>query len=299
MSNSTQQFTITDADAPARLDRYLADQLSLSRSLVRKLVEAGAITINQRSVVKPGLTLEVGDLVVVDDRLLNRSQTVLPNPEIKIPVLYADDDLLIVNKPAGMGVHPLDPMQTTTVLNGLVADYPQIQNVGEGKLRSGVIHRLDLDTTGTLMVALTNTGYERGRNAITAKNHTLKRYRAIVHGKIRKDSAKLAKHLIIAQHQPAKVKVLTEPQPQSRLCTMSFTLMRQMDNTADISIDLQTGFLHQIRAMMADIGHPVVGDTLYGSPESNTRTLLHAQRIKFDDIDVIAPIPDEMKHAAD
>ena len=80
---------------------------------------------------------------------------------------------------------------------------------------------------------------------------------------------------------------------------MSFALMRQMDDVADISIDLQTGFLHQIRAMMANVGHPVVGDTLYGSPVANTRTLLHAQRIKFDDIDVIAPIPDEMKYATD
>ncbi|MAX27319.1 MAG: hypothetical protein CMJ19_22710 [Phycisphaeraceae bacterium] len=299
MSNSTPSFSITEANAPARLDRYLADQLKLSRSQVRKLVEAGAVTINDRSVARPGITLEVGDHVVVDDRLLNRSQTVLPNPDIKIPVLYADDDLLIVDKPAGMGVHPLDPTQTTTVLNGLIAQYPQIQDVGEGKLRSGVIHRLDLDTTGTLMVALTNAGYERGRNAITDKRHTLKRYRAIVHGKLKKESAKLAKHLIIAQHQPAKVKVLSEYTPQSRLCTMSFALMRQMDDVADISIDLQTGFLHQIRAMMANVGHPVVGDTLYGSPVANTRTLLHAQRIKFDDIDVIAPIPDEMKYATD
>lgn len=299
MTQTPSIFNLPDDSQPVRLDRYVADQLAQSRAQVRKLLEAGAILLNHQTIDKPGTMLQPGDVIQIDNRILEQSQNITPNANLHIPVLYENDNLLIVNKPAGLGVHPLNPQQTDTVLNGLITQYPQIQGVGEGALRSGVVHRLDVSTTGTLIIALTTQGYNIGRRAITSKEYTLKRYRAIIHGKPKRDTMAVHRNLIIAQHQPAKVRVIKDPTTQSRPCSMRYALIRAMKETSDISIDLFTGFLHQIRVMMADLGHPIVGDTLYGSTRDDCRVLLHAQRLKFGDIDVTAPIPDEMKNAFD
>ena len=299
MTQTPNIFVLPDDADAVRLDRFVADRLGQSRAQVRKLLDAGAVLLNSQSIDKPGTLLQSGDVIQIDPQILEQSQSIAPNPDLHIPVLFENANLLIVNKPAGIGVHPLNPQQTDTVLNGLITQYPQIQDVGEGSLRSGVIHRLDVTTTGTLMIALTKQGYNIGRRAITSKQYTLKRYRAIIHGKPKRDTQTLHRNLIIAQHQPAKVRVIADPTTQSRSCSMSYAVIRSVKNMSDISVDLQSGFLHQIRVMMADLGHPIVGDTLYGSTRDDCRVMLHAQRIKFDDIDVIAPIPDEMKNALD
>lgn len=297
MTNDQTTFIVTLELDQTRLDRYIADELSLSRNQVRKLLEAGAITVNDQIADKAGMHLCAGNRVVVDQQTSQQLHTVIPNDQIDIPILFQDNDLLIVNKPANMGVHPLGPQENNTVLNGLIAKFPQIQGVGEGGLRSGIVHRLDLQTTGTLMIALTDIGYRYGRKAITDKQYTLKQYRAIIHGKPLVNDLLLHRNLIISQHKPAKVSVIRDANPQSRHCSLAYQLLYTVGPDSYVQVDLYTGFLHQIRVMLADLGHPVLGDTQYGSPMTDRPILLHAYRLKFGAMDVIAPIPDEMKHA--
>jgi 23S rRNA pseudouridine1911/1915/1917 synthase len=297
--DTPEPLTILRHDAGSRLDRFVADRLSLSRNQVRRLLELGAVILNGKSVDKPGTLLSLEDQLIINTDKSEQLHTITPNDQIDIPILHEDANLLVINKPAGIGVHPLNPQQTDTVLNGLIARYPQIQGVGEGSLRSGVVHRLDVCTTGTLIVALTQQGYNIGRRAVTSKEYTLKRYRAIVQGNVFGDGQTLQRYLAVTAHQPAKVSVVTEDHPQSRLCKMSYRVINRLKDACDISIDLQTGFLHQIRVMMADKRHPIFGDELYGSICPASRVMLHAQRLQFGSVDVTAPIPDDMKHVLD
>lgn len=299
MTQNPQQFNITLEESGTRLDRFVADRLSLSRNQVRTLLSLGAITLNDKPIDKPGTILEPNDQLQIDHGKSEQLHTITPNDLIDIPILFENDNLLVVNKPAGIGVHPLNPTQTDTVLNALITRYPQIQNVGEGGLRSGVVHRLDVCTTGTLIVALTKQGYNIGRSAITSKEYTLKRYRAIVQGNPLCEGRMLQRYLAVTSHQPAKVAVVKEDHFQSRLCKLSYKVLRQFKDASEITVDLQTGFLHQIRVMMADQKHAILGDELYGSTIAAPRVMLHAQRLQFGTVDVTAPIPDDMKYVLD
>lgn len=297
MTNDQHIFVVTLELDQTRLDRYVADELSLSRKQVRKLLDAGAISVNDQTADKAGMHVYAGNRVAVDQQTSEQLHIIVPNDQIDIPILYQDNDLLIVNKPANMGVHPLGPHDDNTVLNGLIAKFPQIQGVGEGGLRSGIVHRLDLQTTGTLIIALTDIGYRYGRKVITDKEYTLKQYRAIIHGKPRDNDLVLHRNLVISQHKPAKVSVIQDATPQSRHCSLAYQLLYAVGENSYVQVDLYTGFLHQIRVMLADLGHPVMGDTQYGSPLADSQIMLHAYRLKFGTTDVIAPIPDDMKHA--
>ncbi|MBL4701202.1 MAG: RluA family pseudouridine synthase [Phycisphaeraceae bacterium] len=299
MTDVKHTYKVSSDCIDMRLDRYVANLLSLSRKQVRELITIKAITINDITADKAGTLLAVDDHVQVDPNKAQQLHTITPNPDLDIPILFEDEELLIVNKPPNMGVHPLGPLQTDTVINGLLAKYPQIQGVGEGGLRSGVVHRLDVDTTGTLIIALTDTGYQIGREAITDKQNTLKQYRALVHGKLPHDEQAVHRNLVMAQHKPARVKVIKNATIESRHCSLRSRVLETFKNASYIEVDLQTGFLHQIRVLLEHLGNPILGDTLYGESNDLPRCMLHAHHIQFGIVDITAPIPEDMNHALD
>ena len=277
-------WRVTQTGIGARLDRWLADRAQVSRAQVRRWLDAGAVCVDGHAVASKqgGITLRVGQYVTVEPPA---SCWVAPD-HAPLDVLTEGPDWVAVNKPAGVPVHPLLPDEAGTLLGWVAARFPDVMNVGdEGELRSGVVHRLDTGTTGVVLFALSNPRWHQLRQAFT--EHTArKRYRAIVAGRLSHDGQQ-EMSLKVAQHRPAKVVVTNPQQPGSRRCSLAWRVCQHTEHTTQLEVDLHTGFLHQIRVMLAAMGHPLLGDRRYATPPITAlapRPMLHAASIEVADI---------------
>ncbi len=289
------------ARAGARLDLFLAAELSLSRGQVRRLLERGAVRLDGRVLELADKGREVpasGALEVAAWR--PAGDEVIPPARGAGPAVLAEGaGWLAIDKPAGMPVHPLREDEHDTVLGHVVARWPQVQGVGEGGLRSGVVHRLDVDTSGVLLVGTEASTWDRLRGAF-ARHAVCKTYRAIVRGRLDtaergREGLRMEVPLVVARHRPAHVRVARpEEVRRGRARTMRQTV-RTLDLLEDatlVEVRPETGFLHQIRASLADLGHPLLGDHRYADDDTAQRAsrhMLHAARIEFDEIDVSSP----------
>jgi 23S rRNA pseudouridine1911/1915/1917 synthase len=282
-----------------RLDRFLASRLALSRARVRHLLEVGQVVHAGRPLGladKSRLT-RAGEEFHVLGTLRASEERPEPRPDLPLALVVEGAGWLVVDKPAGRGVHPLRSDQRDTVLNAVVARHPEIVGVGEGGLRSGVVHRLDVDTTGALLFAFEQDAWRRLRGAF-ADHRVEKRYLALVVGRFERARA-VELTLAIARHTPARVEVV----PSGRRCRMHVAPLALYADSTLVDVALETGFLHQIRASMAHLGHPVVGDPDYGGTVGAAaavtgacgagRPMLHARRLAVDEIAAeVAPPPD-------
>ncbi|MFK7790597.1 MAG: RluA family pseudouridine synthase [Phycisphaeraceae bacterium] len=245
-----------------------------------------------------GDILSAGDTITLIAAYAH-GETPLADDSLEIEVVSEGDGWLVIDKPAGVPVRPHALDEMGTVLNAVVARYPQIIGVGEGGLRSGIVHRLDTDTSGTLMVATQQYAWERLRGAF-AEHQIQKRYTALVQGEIDGEGV-TRRHLRVAAHQPARV--LVEPEAggsgDARLCSLGWQVVERFGDRASlVEVDLHTGFLHQVRVMMAELGHPVIGDTTYGKDTLSIqapRQMLHANSLSLGAIHAEAPIPSDMQ----
>jgi 23S rRNA pseudouridine1911/1915/1917 synthase len=281
-----------------RLDRFLAEQLGISRARVRHLLEVGRIsragrglTLSDKSLMtEPGIRFEIeGALRAEDERPI-------PSSDLDWRLVAEGTGWLVVDKPAGCGVHPLRPDQDDTVLNAVVARREEIVGIGEGGLRSGVVHRLDVDTTGALVFATNEALWKRLRGAFS-EHRVRKYYVALVAGRF-EEARQVNLPLAIKRHHPAHVGVATG----GHACRQRVTPIEVFANATLVEVWLETGFLHQIRATMAHLGHPVVGDAEYGGrgdsmPVEAPRQLLHAARLIVDEIEVEIPLPADFEAA--
>jgi len=280
-------------------------RLRITRHEARELVSAGAVRIDGRTARGLDKSSPVAQdwQIAVTVPLPAQAVAVVPEPQLAIPILAEGPDWVVVDKPAGVPVHPLRVDERGTVLNALVAKYPQLPGVGEGGLRSGGVHRLDGETSGTLLFALGNERYQRLREAFR-KHQVLKRYRCVVSGQLRGSRHEIM-HLVIARRHPATVKVLdpqSEPLPPgARRCDLSWKAIEGFPRSTLIEVTLGTGFLHQIRVMLARLNHPVLGDPLYAGRSSERqsqiavhlppRLMLHACELAVDAIRATRPDP--------
>jgi 23S rRNA pseudouridine1911/1915/1917 synthase len=296
------RFTTTASDAGTRLDVALARQLQTSRAAARRMLDDGRVTRNGRvmSDRDKGIILNVGDRIVVQDLNPDEQDRIIAQPEMPLTVLAEDATLgaLIIDKPAGMPVHPLRPDETGTVMNAVIARYPQVRDIGEGGLRSGVVHRLDVETSGTLAVALTQEAWQTLRHAF-AQHQTVKQYQAVIAGSLQRDHGRESLDLIIAQHRPAFVRQAKpgDPPGDVRRCTLDWRVIERLPTATLVAVDLHTGFLHQIRATFAHLGHPVAGDAHYGSDLPAPRPLLHAAGLRVGELEAQAPLPADFTDA--
>ncbi|MCG8590460.1 MAG: RluA family pseudouridine synthase [Proteobacteria bacterium] len=295
-THSPRSWIVEAADADQRLDRFLAERLDLSRAQVRRLLAEGAVRLGDQeaSARHKGTPLRVGDRVVVAAHRSPADQRIRPEPDRPLSVLTEGEGWLAVDKPAGWPVHPFREDETGTVLNAVAARRPELQGVGEGGLRSGVVHRLDVQTSGVLLVASAPAAWEWLRAAFRS-HRVAKRYRALVLGRV-EEAAELAVTLQIAQHRPARVRVVPEGTPGARRTELAWTPLEHWPDATLLEVRPRTGFLHQIRATLADRGHPVLGDALYGGdgaacPVPADRHLLHAAGVRVGDVAAESPDP--------
>jgi 23S rRNA pseudouridine1911/1915/1917 synthase len=274
--------------AGERLDSLLCQHLDLSRTQVERLISDRKVRVDDRIILKKGTKLAAGQLVSVAPFERPEEWAVIPQPEMDLRVVGVGQGWVAVEKPSGVAVHPLEPTERDTLLNALIARYPQMQGVGEGALKSGVVHRLDVETSGVLVFATEQETWQRLRRAFT-EHRTEKIYRVLVSGRLT-GSGREKVCLQVTQHKPARVRVV-EPAPGIWRCDLQWQAIETFREATLLEVKLGTGFLHQIRATFSHLGHPVMGDVLYGAPANVLRVMLHSASLKVEDVNVRSADP--------
>jgi 23S rRNA pseudouridine1911/1915/1917 synthase len=257
-----------------RLDKILSDQLDVSRSQIQRLISTGKITLNNES-TKSNVKPKIGDLVEIKE--IERPPLKAEAENIPLDIVYEDDDVLVVNKPAGMVVHPASGHFHGTLVNGLM--YHTQLAKSENVYRPGIVHRIDKDTSGLLMVAKSELALKSLSEQLKEKQN-LRRYEALVSGLISEDEGTINAPLARDPKNRLKRSVVADGK---NAVTHFFVKKRYNDYTL-INCELETGRTHQIRAHLKYIGHPIVGDPLYGLPSSlkiHEGQLLHAGVLGF------------------
>ena len=284
-----------------RLDRFLVSQLSdISRTAGQQLIAEGAVLVNGRP-AKAGYLLRLNDEV----RLLRTgpatiSQDVRPR-ELPLDIIYEDDDLLLINKEPGMVVHPAAGHYDDTLVNALLARYPELREF-EGEMRPGIVHRLDKDTSGLLMVAK-NLPTQAALVEQMQHHEVEKRYLALVEGLVSLDQGSIDAPI---GRDPRHRQQMTITAREGREARTHFRVQRRYARHTLLLLQLETGRTHQIRVHLKAIGHPVVGDPVYGSKHSRLqlplqRQFLHACQLKFAHpttgtvLEFTAPLPDDLQ----
>lgn len=259
---------IEETDENTRIDNYLSGMFSdISRSKIQNYIKTGKVLINGSS-KKPAYTLKEGDKVEFD-KLEEETVSILPQ-NISLDIVYEDDNMLVVNKPSGMLTHPTSTERENTLVNALLYKYGENLSNINGEFRRGIVHRLDRNTSGLLMIAKNNTTHEFLAEQI--KNHTItKKYRAVLKGNYNGDTDRI--ELPIGRHpkQPHKMAVVPVKDGGKESITILKVLERFKEATY-VELTLITGRTHQIRVHMSSQHHPVYNDTLYGAGEGKVKT---------------------------
>lgn len=291
-----QDIYVGEQEGGVRIDKYLADTAGqLSRSYIQKLLKEGRVLVNGKTVK--------ASYVVEDEDVLSMDIPKAVEPEIEpeameLDILYEDDDVILINKPKGMVVHPAAGHYSHTLVNGLM--YHCLGNLSgiNGVLRPGIVHRIDMDTTGVLIVCKNDMAH----NSIAAqlKEHSItRRYQAIVHGVIKEDEGSI--DAPIGRH-PVERKKMSINYNNGKPAVTHYKVLTRFKDFTHVECRLETGRTHQIRVHMASIRHPLLGDCVYGParcpvPELTGQTL-HAGVLGFIHprtgayMEFSAPLPD-------
>ena len=287
---------ILTATKPDRLDRWLSNQLSdLSRSRIQKLIEQGCVEINAETCTDKNAKVKPGDRIHLT--IPAAQPTNLQPEDIPLDILYEDDHLLILNKPAGLVVHPAAGHQDGTLVNALLAHCP-LAEIG-GEQRPGIVHRLDKDTTGAIAIAKTDQAYQHLQAQLKAKT-ARREYLGVVYGVPKTESGTINQP--IGRHPVDRKKMAVVPEEKGgRPAITHWHIKERLGNYTLIHFQLETGRTHQIRVHSAYIGHPIVGDPLYSSGRDIGVNLpgqaLHAWKLTLQHpisqewISVTAPLP--------
>jgi len=272
--DSYLEYTVREDDEFARIDKFLAlVEPELSRSTIKKLLEEGKVLLNGKLVkashmVKPNDFLEITEIDFSDYEITPK--------EMDLDIIYEDDDVLVVNKPSGLVVHPAPGHYQDTLVNGLMYHMNTLSNIN-GELRPGIIHRIDKDTSGLLMVAKSNKAHMILAEELKNKE-TKREYIALVHGVIKNKTGKINAPIGRDKANRLKMTVIAS----GKQAITNFEVLEVFSDKTLIKCILETGRTHQIRVHLAYIGHPLVGDYVYGAEKSNEfGQYLHARTLGF------------------
>jgi len=299
-------LSVSAEDAGQRLDAFLARYVeNWSRSRLQRLIDDGEVLVNGHA-AKPSYKLRANDEIAADLTTLPSERF---NPEdIPIEVVYEDDDLIIVDKPAGMVVHPAAGFQSGTLANALAFHFQKLSTTG-GEFRPGIVHRLDKDTSGLMVVAKTEIAHENLADQFRARE-VFKSYVTLVHGQIEKDTDQIDQPIARDPRHRTRMAVVRG----GRAARTVYRVRQRFDRFTLLDVELKTGRTHQIRVHLAWLKHPVVGDETYGGGRDKTvpdprirsqiaklgRQFLHAEKLGFrhprtsEQLNFCAPLPSEL-----
>lgn len=290
-------FTADIEHENQRIDRYLTEMLpEQSRSFFQKLIRDGFVMVNH-IIVKVNYRLKTGDVIEID--IPDAVPTEIVPENIPLDILYEDDDLLIVNKPKGMVVHPAVGHSTGTLVNAIMYHCQGNLSGINGEIRPGIVHRIDKDTTGSLIICKNDEAHRNIAEQI--KEHSVtRRYVGVVAGTFSEESGTVEG--AIGRH-PNDRKRMTINEKNGKPAVTHYRVLQTLKGASFMEFELETGRTHQIRVHMASISHPLLGDTVYGNSKNPYKLqgqALHARTIGFihpttgEYIEVSAPIPEYM-----
>jgi len=291
----SQEFVVAPEEAGVRIDRYLSDQCQdISRSYLQKLLKEQSVLVEEKP-VKSNYKVNAGDRISLTLPEI-REPEIMPE-EIPLDIVYEDKDIILINKPKGMVVHPAAGHYSGTLVNGLMSHCRSELSGINGVMRPGIVHRIDMDTTGVLIVCKNDMAH----NSISEqlKEHSItRRYAAIVHGVIKDDEGTI--NAPIGRH-PIDRKKMSINEKNGREAVTHYRVLERFRQFTYIECQLETGRTHQIRVHMASIGHPLLGDSVYGPakcPFRLTGQTLHAGVLGIihprtgEYMEFTAPLPD-------
>lgn len=292
------QFIITESDQP-RLDVFITEKLPAhSRSQWQKTITTGDVLVNNKP-TKPNYPLQAGDVVEVTQE---PEKTTITLPEVKIEIIAETPDYLIINKPTGIPVHPDELYTENTLIQQIKKQFPEIQNIDPESPRPGIVHRLDKDVTGVMVVARTMEMMRHLKKQF-AERSVYKEYLALVHDAMTKQEGTVELNM---ERDKKTGKMVTRPvnQPGKKSIT-EYKVLENFTHFSYTQLIIKTGRTHQIRVHMRTLDHPIVGDTLYGKKKNKAnlaidRPFLHAHKLGFTDLDNTwrefeSPLPEDLQ----
>lgn len=293
-------LTVEPASAGARLDRWLTERFpALSRARLQTLIRGGLVRVDG-AMLKAAHRLRGGENVEIEIPP-PAAEELVPEPTA-LSVVYEDDHVLVVDKPAGMVVHPGAGRAHGTLAAAVLAHSPTVAGVG-GPRRPGIVHRLDKDTSGLLVIAKTQAAYDDLVAQLASRTVT-RRYLAVVHGRVR--AADGVVNAPIGRHPRDRVKMAVRPAGRGKRAVTRYRVLERFPHFTFLELHLETGRTHQIRVHLASLGHPVVGDQVYGKPRLRPPVeldgyALHAAGLTFvhpafrKSVELDAPVPARME----
>lgn len=292
------EWTVSAEHHKERIDKYITESIeeNVSRSQIQLWIQDGHVKVNDR-IVKPNYKLSEGDTITL---VVPEASAVDIVPEnIPLDIAYEDSDVIVINKPRGMVVHPAPGHTSGTVVNALMYHCHDLSGIN-GELRPGIVHRIDKDTSGLLMAAKNDKAH--ASLAAQLKDHSCTRkYIAVVHGNIDHDQGTIDAPI---GRDPHDRKMYTVTDKNSKHAVTHFVVLERFGDYTTVELKLETGRTHQIRVHMKFIGHPLVGDPMYGRSKGMKMDgqALHAAILGFEHpasgkyLEFEAPLPEDMEH---
>ena len=270
-------FMATEEFKNKRLDVFLQGNIEdISRATVQKLIEEGNVKINGKEVKKAGLKLKGNEEIFVE--IPEEETPVLEAENIPINIVYEDEYIAVINKPNNMTVHPAQNNYSGTLVNALLYHFDSLSNINEDNIRPGIVHRLDKDTSGLIIIAKTNEAHEKLVEMFQSKNMT-KTYVAICKGNFSEKSGRLETLIGRDTFDRKKMAVV---EVNGKIAITNYQVIDEVQDFSLMKVNIETGRTHQIRVHLKYLNHPILGDETYGSPSKIIdRQMLHAYMLEF------------------
>lgn len=294
-----KKITIDEQSAGERIDKFLKKEFFLGMEITRgeviRKIKDGQIMLNGKA-VKPSYVLKEKDTISIENK--KKEDEVVPNKEMQLEIIYQDENFIIVNKPAGLQVHPSDTEKENTLVNGLVVEFPEIKNIHDPStssgqvgsedswMRPGIVHRLDKDTSGVMVVARNEKTFTELKRKF-ADREIQKNYVAVVYGHLEKEKGVVDEPIARAASFKKQKIARGRTKGTARPAVTEYRLLKRYADFDFVEALPKTGRMHQIRVHLASMGNSIVGDAKYKrrnlvKPAGITRQLLHAQKLEFE-----------------
>ena len=295
-----KELNVENCDEGIRLDQYLTKQLDLTRTRIQTLVKENNVMVNNMK-TKAAYKIEFGDSIRVN--IPDIIEQNIEAEDIKLDIMYQDTDVAVINKYPGMVVHPAHGHYSGTLVNAILFQIKDLSGIN-GEIRPGIVHRLDKDTSGLVIIAKNDRSHTVLSDMF--KNKEVKKtYLAIVKGKVINNIGRIETN-IARDNKDRKKMAVIENDNIGKVAITNYKVIDSNDKYSLLEVNIETGRTHQIRVHMKYIGHPILGDSVYGkSDKKNTRQMLHAYKLEFDHpitskkMILEAPLPKDFLDALD
>ncbi len=288
---------VSDEEKSERIDSFLAKKLELTRTRIQQLIKDEKIKVNEIK-IKSSYKVEINDKIEIE---IPEVEEIEIKPEnIKINIIYEDTDIAVINKQADLVVHPAQGHYSGTLVNAIMYHIKDLSGIN-GELRPGIVHRLDKDTSGLIIIAKNDKAHNELTRMFSEKEIN-KTYIAILKGKINKDSGRIVTQIGRDKNDRKKMTVLNDLSVGKKAIT-NYKVLDKNELFSLVKVNIETGRTHQIRVHMKYLGYPILGDSTYGRADIESRQMLHAYKLEFlhpvtkEKMELIGELPDDFEKA--